>query len=174
MTEKFEKSLADGPHFELSRLAGEWEGIARTWFEPGKLADESPVKGKIRSILGGRFVMHEYEGSLSNAPLQGIAIIGYHLALRKYQVAWVDSFHNGTAIMLSEGKRDTTEMNVTGSYAYVTPGLEQHWGWRTTIELVNEDELVLRAYNVSPEGQEDLATEAVYKRVSPGSHTHHP
>src|SRR5690606_4615381 len=105
MADKFETSKASGVHAQLARLEGNWEGIARVWFEPDKVADESPMKGTMKLVLGGRFILHEYQGSFGGKPLEGIAIYGYHLALGKYQCAWVDSYHNGTAIMLSESKR---------------------------------------------------------------------
>ncbi|MGZ5219940.1 MAG: DUF1579 domain-containing protein [Chitinophagaceae bacterium] len=165
MSEKLETSKATGPHFQLSKLAGEWEGTTKTWFEPGKIADESPVRGSMRPILGGRFILHEYKGSFGDKPLEGIAIYGYHLELKKFQSAWIDSFHNGTAIMLSEGQRGDDHFSMLGGYAYVTPELEQHWGWRTEIEMINDDEVKITAFNITPGGEEAKATETLYKKV---------
>ena len=45
-------------HAFLATLVGSCEGSARTWFEPGTLADESPVAGTFRPLLGERFVRH--------------------------------------------------------------------------------------------------------------------
>jgi hypothetical protein len=165
MSAKFEESKLTGMHSQLAKLVGEWEGTATTWFEPDKIADQSPVKGSIRSILGGRFVLHEYTGSWGGKPLEGLAIFGYHLELKKWQSAWIDSFHNGAAIMFSESGRNEDKLKVLGSYAYVTPQMEQHWGWRTEIDVLNDDEIRLTAYNISPEGEESKATETMYKRV---------
>ena len=165
MSEKFETSKETGAHFQLSRLVGEWEGTTKLWFEPGKLADESPVRGSMRLVLDGRFILHEYKGSQSGKPLEGIAFYGFHLGLNKFQSAWIDSFHTGSAIMFSEGNKGENNISMLGSYAYVTPEIEQYWGWRTTIEMISDDELLIIAYNVTPEGEEAQATKTVYKRV---------
>jgi len=165
MSEKFETSKETGAHFQLSRLVGEWEGTTKLWFEPGKLADESPVRGSMRLVLDGRFILHEYKGSQGGKPLEGISFYGYHLGLNKFQSAWIDSFHTGSAIMFSEGNKGENNISMLGSYAYVTPEIEQYWGWRTTIEMISDDELLIIAYNVTPEGEEAQATKTVYKRV---------
>ena len=36
----------------LKSLVGSWEGTCQTWFEPGKLADDSKIKGKIHPPAG--------------------------------------------------------------------------------------------------------------------------
>ena len=141
MSQKLEASKANGMHAKLGRLAGAWEGITTVWFEPDKFADQSPVKGTMRLILNGRFILHEYKGSFGGTPLEGMAIFGYHLETGKYQTVWIDSFHNGTAIMFSESGRHAGHFNVMGSYEYVTPEVDAKWGWRTELEMVSEDEL---------------------------------
>jgi len=166
MSQKFEASKENGPHHQMQKLIGSWKGVSKTWFEPGNPSDESSITGSIKSILDDRFVLHEYSSSLGGKPLQGIMIIGYHLALEKYQCSWVDSFHNGTAMMFCDGKRGSQQMAVTGEYSYVTPEKEHVWSWRTEIEMKNDDTLVITAYNISPEGEEDKATEIVYEKVN--------
>ncbi|RYF99948.1 MAG: DUF1579 domain-containing protein, partial [Chitinophagaceae bacterium] len=103
MSGKLEQSLKSGPHAKLAKLVGTWAGTTRVWFEPTTVADESPVEGVMKAVLGGRFILHEYKGSFGGKPLEGLALYGYHLDLKKIQSAWIDSFHNGAAIMFSEG-----------------------------------------------------------------------
>lgn len=165
MSEKFSESKSTGAHAQLSRLVGEWEGTTKTWFEPENVADESPVKGSIRLIMDGKFAIHEYDGHFADKSLHGLTIIGYDLNLKRFQSAWIDSFHNGTAIMFSEGERGNQDMSLLGGYTYITPELEQRWGWRSVIEVIHENELLLTAYNISPEGEASKATETRYQRV---------
>lgn len=165
MSEKLEQSKQDGTHALLASMAGEWDGVCKTWFEPGKLGDESPIKGSTRLVLDGMFLLHEYEGSLGGNPMKGMAIIGYSLGEEQWQVAWIDSIHNGTRIMHSTGDKGATQdaPNVLGSYP-----VKGHpdWGWRTTLELRGKDNLVITHYNITPEGEEDIGVEIDYKRTS--------
>ncbi len=164
MSQKLEQSKQDGPHFFLNKLCGQWTGTARTWFDPAKLEDESKIEGTIKPILDGRFALHEYTSSFKGEPITGMAIIGYNLDLQKFQFAWIDSFHNGSAIMFSQGEKGNKDLKVLGSYAYITPETEQHWGWRTEIEMPDDNEIVISSFNISPEGDETKATETRYKR----------
>ncbi len=160
---KFSDSISSGVHKWFKDLEGNWKGTASTWFEPGKLADESPVEGTIRSVLGGRFIVHEYNGSIDGKPLEGIAIYGYDCMTGRYQSAWIDSFHMGTAIMLSESKMGSSKVDLMGYYNINEAGTDP-WGWRSEITY-SENKLVLTAYNVTPDGEESKATEIVYERA---------
>ena len=160
---KFRDSISSGVHKWFKDLEGKWKGTASTWFEPGKLADESPVEGTIRSVLGGRFIVHEYTGSIDGKPLEGIAIYGYDCMTGRYQSAWVDSFHMGTAIMLSESKMGSPKADMMGYYNINEAGTDP-WGWRSELSLEG-DNLILTAYNVTPDGEEAKATEIIYQKV---------
>lgn len=157
----FEKSKANGIHSRLTKLAGEWEGTTKTWFEPGVVADESPMKGKITAILEGRFLMYEYQGSLQGKAFSGVLILGYDLNTERFQSSWVDSFHMSTGIMFSESHiKNQHDFSVLGSYQ---AGNEK-WGWRTSLELKGKDSLIVTAYNITPGGDEAKATETIYHR----------
>jgi len=161
----FETSSAHGGgHHRLARMAGEWKGRTKVWFGPDQLADESPQQGRIRTVAGGRFLLHEYDASFQGAAQQGVAIYGLHLDAKSYESAWVDSFHTGTSIMLSNSPAIEERFTALGSYGDGQGG--PPWGWRTQIKQPGDDELVITMFNISPQGEETKAVETRYGRTA--------
>lgn len=157
----------DIPHRLLARMAGEWEGVYRLWFERDMLASESTQRGALRSVLGGRFLQHDYTWDFDGRLYAGLALLGYHLDERRWECAWVDSFHTGTAILASRAER----AGLPGHFAVLgehcdgrrPPG--ERWGWRTEIDQPDDDRLVIVMTNISPAGEEAKAVEVDYRRV---------
>lgn len=146
------------------RLVGSWRGRARLWFEPGEPAHDQRVEGEILDI-GGRWVRHDYSTPIGGTLELGSALIGCVVAKKNvWQIAWVDSFHTASSgVMLSTGAlADTaTKIDALGSYE---AGDGPRWGWRTEYEPV-EGGLVVRHFNLTPDGEETLAVQFDY-----GSH----
>ena len=151
------------PHRLLAQLAGSWTGISRLWLEPDKLTDESPVVGTIQLILGGRFALYLYQGSIQDEPQHGLFTFGYNTLTDRYEASWVDSWHNNTAIMFCTGNATENGFFVLGSYPDPNGGPD--WGWRTEVEIMDDDNILITAYNIMPEGDEARATEARLTRV---------
>lgn len=162
-SKEFEASKADGPHHRLAGMAGDWEGTFKLWFEPGDPACESRQTGSIRSILDGRFLLHEYETQMNGDPVSGVAIYGYHLDGGTWESAWGESFGTGTQLMFSTGRAGPqTGLRVLGSYGDGQGGPD--WGWRTEIEQPDADTLVIVMTNITPQGEEAKAVETRYTR----------
>lgn len=162
--QEFAASRAEGgAHHRLARMAGDWEGTTRVWFDPTQPpASEAPQSGRIRRILDGRFLLHDYETSFGDESQQGLVIYGLHLDAQTFESAWADSFHTGTSIMYSTAPAICADYTVLGSYGDGQGG--PPWGWRTSIEQPDDDTLVITMTNISPQGEEAKAVETRYTR----------
>lgn len=154
----------DQAHARLARLAGDWRGVARTWLEPGKPPQEARWEGRIAPVLDGRFVRFTYGSELQGTPFAGELLVAFESGEGLWRMTWVDSFHTGTAILVSvgEGGPAAQPVSVRGSY-FAAPG-HPHWGWRTELHDADAAQLVVRMFNVEPSGEESLGVELVLKR----------
>ena len=98
-----------------------------------------------------------YRSQLEGKPLAGELLIAYESGEKLYRTAWVDSFHTGTAILVSQGNDGGGPIDVSGRW-FAGEG-QGHWGWRTVIDDSVAGALGIRMFNISPEGQEDLGIE---------------
>lgn len=141
-------------HEALAGLAGRWTGETSTYFDPDAAPEASRTEATIEPILGGRWLRIDYQGTAMGKPHAGVMWLGFHGDPQVFEAAWIDSFHTGTAMMMSVGApRADGLISVLGSYA---AGPER-WGWRTTLRRDAADQLVLESFNISPAGQEDRA-----------------
>jgi len=151
------------PHHLLAQLAGNWKGTSKLWLEPDKLADESALVGTTQLVLEGRYALFLYQATIEGEAQHGMFTFGYNTQLDRYETSWVDSFHTNTSIMFCTGSEIKNGFSVLGSYPDPSGGPD--WGWRTEVKLLDDDHLLITAFNILPDGGEAKATEADLRRI---------
>ena len=147
----------------LEKLAGEWSGTNKlhlSWMENSPFDSES--KATINYSAKGFFLKFEYDWFYEEKLQEGLILIGKENDSDLVKSFWIDSWHLSDKFMVSEGNYKADKaISVKGHY---TVPNHPDWGWRTVVEIENEDAFKIVMYNVSPEGEESLAVEADYSR----------
>lgn len=147
-------------HERMKRWAGTWAGEVRTIIDPGK-PDLAMWRGNVELLFGGRFAELVYAGEVQGRPHQGRLLIAFEKDEAQWRTCWLDTFHTGTAMLVSAGPRTDGAISVKGDYFVAG---HPRWGWRTELDDAREDRLVLRMFNVTPGGQEDPGVEVTLVR----------
>lgn len=148
-------------HARLMALVGSYRGQISTFLDPEAPPERSVGELHVTPLYGGRWLRLEQSGTVMGKPHAGEMLLGFHRDAAQFESTWVDSVHTGSAMMFSTGAaRADGVIAVTGSYA---AGPER-WGWRTELHL--GEELLVRAVNISPAGEESPGIEARWARLS--------
>ena len=147
-----------------SSLTGTWAGdnvLRLSWTDPQEY--HSPSELGVAQTVGGKYLAFAYTWSHENVPQEGLLLIGYDAKNKVANAAWVDSWHASEKPLVLSGivdEQGTIDMRGT----YEVPN-HPDWGWRIVISALT-GALRMVMYNVSPEGEEDLAVRADYKERS--------
>ena len=152
-----------GLHKKLTGLVGEWRGTNRlhTPWMPEPL-HESESKANVHSKMNDQFLTIEYSWSYQGEPQEGMLILGCDPKSDAVQAVWTDSWHSKNTLILCNGSigEDGT-VSVTGSYSVPD---NPDWGWRTEI-IPNDDSFRYAMFNISPDGEEEIAVETEFTRA---------
>ncbi|MDQ5870588.1 MAG: DUF1579 domain-containing protein [Acidobacteriota bacterium] len=148
---------------DLLALAGKWSGTYRLIVDPADPVRVSPSTLLVAPIAGARFARFDYQWGYEGQPQDGSLLVGYEKERGVVTAVWVDSWHMASKAMVCEGSSGLGggRVELRGTYA-APPGPD--WGWRTVLDRGQGDTFRMVMYNVSPDGHEDLAVEAVYRR----------
>jgi Protein of unknown function (DUF1579) len=145
-------------------LIGTWAGnnlLRTSWLTPPE--HQSPSNLSVTPVAKGKFLAFTDTWSHEDVSQEGLIILGYDKQQDVATAAWVDSWHMSSKIMSYQGTIDEQGLiDLRGSYE-APPGPD--WGWRIVITPAPGKELLIVMYNCSPEGAEELAVQAEYKRA---------
>jgi hypothetical protein len=146
----------------LADHAGRWRGTSRLHDPETGGPEDSASELAIVPVLGGRFLRVDYTWSHAGEGQEGSILLGYEADQEAVSAHWIDTYHVGDWVMACRGTADGRGgVSVRGSYAE-PPGPD--WHWRIELSPMSERRLRMVMTNISPDGREEPAVEAIYER----------
>lgn len=150
---------------ELTGSLGRWQGTNRLQDPHTNAPDDSTATAAVAAVVDGRFLRIDYTWAYHGTPQEGTLLLGGP-AGQPVTAVWADSWHMGHDAMACRGGVDASgRLTLRGSYP-APPGPD--WGWRIDLAVSRDGPptLTLVMFNVTPDGQEDLAVEATLARCA--------
>jgi hypothetical protein len=161
--EYMEKYGPPGPeHKSLEPLVGTWTAKVRCWMDPTQAPVASDGTLVRKSIMGGRFVQEDYDGKMMGRPFQGLGIMGFDRAKKKYVATWLDSV--STSMPQSYGTYDEGSKTWTFRHDDECPITGKHVRMRDTLRIVNADEQEMAMYRQLGDDKEAKVMEIMLTR----------
>ncbi|HTD02213.1 DUF1579 family protein [Undibacterium sp.] len=148
------------PHF-----SGQWAGsnhLFLSWqTDPEHVSD---TRLSVTPVVSGHFLQFSYDWTHDGQLQQGVLLLGHDEEQNAASAAWGDSWHQDKKLMQCTGAVDSVgAVHLLGSFA-APP--DQDWGWRIVLSPLSEAEMQVRMHVISPEGKEELAVRADYRRLT--------
>jgi hypothetical protein len=91
-------------HKLLQHYVGTWDTVSRIYTGgPGSQAIEARGVSTFKSVLGGKWVMEEHQGTMMGMPHNGIGMMGYDNYKQLYVTSWYSN--RGTEVLHMKGAR---------------------------------------------------------------------
>ncbi len=143
-------------HDHMKPLAGVWTCSVKYWPAPGSRPHKSTATMEKKWILGGRFLTEEYKGTIfNNMPFAVFSVMGYDKTQKKYFVIHMDT--TGTGFETAFGTCDAS------CKVFTFRGDKESDPW-DTLEIVNNDKNISRAFRKGPDGKEWTFLEIIATR----------
>lgn len=144
----------------LSPFLGDWSGRSTLWLEPKSDGEKSQSTATATAVANGKFLRLDYDWAFRGDRQEGSLLLGHDDEKGCYEAVWIDSWHMGPVMMRCTSDTDA-QIDLRGEYE-VGDG-SPNWGWRITLRAAG-DTLTVAMWNISPDGQQVPAVEAVYER----------
>ncbi len=165
MQKMMEAGSPNQNHKLLEQFNGFWNTVSTFWMEG---PDMPPMvdrgHARFNSVLGGRFLKMDYEGSFMGMKMEGIGYYGYDNMKKQYVQVWMDN--TSTAVLPASGELDAEGKTITLSGPMDDPATgEMGKTVRYVINLPKDGRFVFEMYDLSIPGPNKKTGEIVYTRA---------
>lgn len=148
---------------QIKDAKGSWKGKSKlhlSWLPPEQRVSESDSTLHIDLDENRAFATVTYTWRHEDKRHEGTILGCGSEKSKNYEIAWVDSWHQSSAVMHLKGKEaEDGSLKVKGSY----DGGGEMWGWTISLSEFG-GAFTLKMENVTPAGEAEWAVEGIYHR----------
>ncbi len=158
------KLAQPGPmHKLLSDRAGQYTIKLQMWMNADDRAAapmESVGEATLRSVLGGRFVMHDETATLMGEKITSIKYWGYSKDINEFEAVW--TYTGGTSMMILKGASTDEGKTVTYTTNVVTAGQKERY--EVIVKQLSPDSFSIELVGLMENGAKGVALLSTYTR----------
>lgn len=144
----------------FANLVGMWDGTKKLIMSPEDPVRESESIACIGLEANSKFLKINYEWTFEGEKQEGLAL--FHVGKEQQaKSVWIDSFHQGGDFLVSNGSLTNGVISTKANY---TQPEYSDWAWRISLETTDENSFSITMFNIFPDGNEELAVDARFKR----------
>ena len=163
VVDKLVQFAMPGEHHKLlEKMAGEWNMAIKYRMKCDAPVVESEGTCRRKWILGGRFLLEEFDGGNLGLPFQGLAIYGYDSFEKKYTSVWVDTLNTAITTNMGTCQNSCELITFVGRHGDPWTGVKKTS--RGITHFINDDRHTLELHEPGVDGKEFKILEIVYTR----------
>jgi hypothetical protein len=141
-------------HRMIKSWDGTWTGEVTSWYAPGTPPEKSKATAVNKTIMGGRYQVSNFSGSMMGTPFEGMGTLAYDNAKKVFISTWIDNM--GTGLMKMEGPWDesTKSMTLTGRSVDPGSGTGREMTLREVFKVIDDKTQMMEMYGPAPDGKE--------------------
>jgi hypothetical protein len=149
-------------HKWMEKTNGTWEGEVSSWMA----ADAPPMKNKATNVqspvLGGRYVIGKFSGTMMGQPLEGMSTMGYDNAKKMFTSTWMDNMGTGIVHMSGTYDEATKTLNLKGHQTDPMTGKDSDI--REEMKMIDDNTYSMTMYGAGMDGKEMKFMEGTFKK----------
>jgi Protein of unknown function (DUF1579) len=146
----------------FNKSAGDWHGTNSLFLSEDNPGIESASTATVGFEANEKVLKINYDWAYEDKIQTGLMMFCFGKDSNVTSV-WIDSFHQNGTFMNCLGTIENGKISVRGNY---TQPEYADWAWRTTVEADGKNSFNFTMYNVSPDGNEDIAVESKFERIN--------
>ena len=150
-------------HTMLAKSNGTWNVETSMYMAPGAPPETSKGKAVNKMILGGRYQVSEFKGTMMGQPFEGVSTLGYDKHKNIFENTWVDNM--GTGITKMTGTWDEAAKSINFSGKMMDPMTKHEVDVKQVFKIVDDNTQQMEMFMVGADGSQTKMMEIKYTRA---------